>query len=28
VLQKYAAKTTDPTAKLEVEKYIKQLKLK
>ncbi|MBK6521250.1 MAG: tetratricopeptide repeat protein [Sphingobacteriaceae bacterium] len=28
VLQQYAAKTTDPTAKLEVEKYIKQLKLK
>lgn len=28
VLQNYAAKTTDPTAKLEVEKYIEQLKLK
>lgn len=28
VLELYAAKTNDPTAKLEVEKYIKQLKLK
>jgi predicted Zn-dependent protease len=28
MLEQYAAKTTDPTAKLEVEKYIKQLKLK
>ena len=28
MLQLYAAKTTDPTAKLEVEKYINQLKLK
>lgn len=28
VLQSYASKTNDPTAKLEVEKYIKQLKLK
>lgn len=28
VLEQYAAKTNDPTAKLEVEKYIKQLKLK
>lgn len=28
VLQNYASKTNDPTAKLEVEKYIKQLKLK
>ncbi len=27
-LEKYAAKTNDPTAKLEVEKYIKQLKSK
>jgi len=28
VLEQYATKTNDPTAKLEVEKYIKQLKLK
>lgn len=28
MLENYAAKTTDPTTKLEVEKYIKQLKLK
>jgi tetratricopeptide (TPR) repeat protein len=28
MLEQYAAKTNDPTSKLEVEKYIKQLKLK